>query len=205
MIDTLTSTLNQLFVLTLIPFLVYIIRARKIKGFANYIGLKKSNNKANGLALLLMLFLATPLLLFAAVDASMLEVFQDPKSVTGNIRAMGFGFETVLTILIVAGIKTSLSEEILFRGFIAKRLIALTGFKTGNLIQAVIFGAIHPLFFLGVTSNPIFLTIIFIAPTIGAYIKVYLNEKLADGSIVPGWIAHATGNVMSYTMIAFVL
>ena len=39
--------------------------------------------------------------------------------------------------------QTGLSEEILFRGFLAKRLISRFGFATGNLLQGLVFGILH--------------------------------------------------------------
>jgi len=45
--------------------------------------------------------------------------------------------------LIIAWLKTSLAEEIFFRGFIGKRLIDRLGFLRGNGLQSVIFAAVH--------------------------------------------------------------
>ena len=205
MINTLISAVQQLFIFSLIPFLVYIIRYKKIKGFFGYIGLKPSNSKANGLALLLMALLALPTLTFAQLNADFRAALHDPSTVTGSIRQLGFGVEGVLTILVMAIIKTALTEEIFFRGFVAKRLIAISNFKLGNIIQAILFGAIHFVFFLMITSDPFFLTIILIVPTVGAYFKTIINEKVANGSIIPGWIAHASANLVSYTTLAYIL
>jgi len=33
----------------------------------------------------------------------------------------------------------------------------------------------------------------------------YIKEKYANGSIVPGWVAHGLGNTISYSIIAFIL
>ena len=40
-------------------------------------------------------------------------------------------------------IQTGLSEEILFRGFLGKRLIAKFGFAVGNVVQGLLFGTLH--------------------------------------------------------------
>ncbi|MDW3193264.1 MAG: CPBP family intramembrane glutamic endopeptidase [Cytophagales bacterium] len=205
MIETLLNAIKQVLAFAAIPFIVYLIREKKVAGFLDYIGLKKSSRKANLYALLLMLVLASTMFIAILVDKGFIEVLHDPRSVTGKLRMMGFGTESIFTLLVVASLKTSLSEEIFFRGFVAKRLIAVTNYKTGNIIQAVIFGGIHTLLFLAITQNVLFLVIIFIIPTIGAYVKVHLNEKLADGSIIPGWIAHASANLLAYSLIAFVL
>ncbi|MEO0552684.1 MAG: CPBP family intramembrane glutamic endopeptidase [Bacteroidota bacterium] len=205
MVNTFISAFGQAIVFSLIPFIVYLISKKKAKGFFSYIGLKRSNAKANGLALLLMIAIATPILLIASADPDFRSALLDPSSVSGRIRAMGFGLESSIALLLIAVIKTGLSEEIFFRGFVAKRLIAVTSFRTGNMIQAIIFGAIHTLLFLNLTDNLLFLVSSFVMPAIGAYIKVYLNEKMAGGSIVPGWIAHASSNLIAYSIIAFVL
>ena len=49
-------------------------------------------------------------------------------------------------------IQTGLSEEILFRGFLAKRLISRFGFATGNLPQGLVFGLLHGAMFFLVTT-----------------------------------------------------
>ena len=116
---------------------------------------------------------------------------------------MGLSVETILTIIVVALFKTALAEEILFRGFIAKRLIRFTNFQIGNIIQAILFGIVHAALFGIISRNILFLTLIFLVPAIGAYLSVVLNEKVAGGSILPGWIAHGMGNLIAYTVVGF--
>lgn len=205
MIDTMLSAVQQVVVFSLIPLVFYLIKRPKPLSFWQYIGLTPSTRKANLLALALSLFLATFMLVLTRTNAAIADIMTHPKSVTGAMRQLGFGAEAVLTIGLVAILKTALAEEIFFRGFLAKRLIAVTNFWTGNVIQAVLFGAIHSLLFATMTSNIWFLTLIFITPTLGALVKTYLNEKLANGSIVPAWIAHASGNVLAYSYVAFIL
>lgn len=205
MIDTILSVVQQVAIFFLIPLVVYVIKRPKPLSFWQYIGLTPSNRKANLLALALSLFLATFMLILTSTNAAIADIMTNPKSVTGAMRQLGFGAEAVLTIGLVAIFKTAFAEEVFFRGFLAKRLIAITNFWTGNVIQAVLFGAIHSLLFATMTTNFWFLALIFIVPTLGALVKTYLNEKLADGSIVPGWIAHASGNVLAYSYVAFIL
>jgi hypothetical protein len=33
----------------------------------------------------------------------------------------------------------------------------------------------------------------------------YLNEKKADGSIIPSWIAHGLANLITYITVAFII
>ena len=199
------SALMQVLVFALIPVIVYLVAYRKTGSFFQWVGLKKANTKSILYSLLLMLFIATPILMLASIDEGMKQVLFDEKSVSGNIKSLGFGWESVLTLLITAVIKTGFSEELFFRGFLAKRLISILGYQVGNWVQAIIFGAIHTLLFLNITDSTLFLTIIFFMPTIGAYLKTHINEKLANGSILPSWIAHASGNILAYSIIAFVL
>lgn len=81
----------------------------------------------------------------------------------GKLRVMGLSSASVIILLITALFKTSLAEEILFRGLIAKRLINKLGFKIGNLLQAFVFGILHVLlFWLLIKAKLIPLIIIFI-------------------------------------------
>lgn len=203
MINEIISAFIQVVIFTFVPFMVYLIRAKSVKGFPDYIGLKKSTRKANLLALLVVILLACPLIFFSYTNSEFNGIMTDPGSVTGKLHQMGFSMETLGILMVMAIVKTSLAEEIFFRGFIAKRLIAVTNFRTGNIIHSVIFGAIHALLFLSITKNWIFLAVIFIFPALGAYIMAYLNEKLANGSIIPGWISHGASNLIAYGFIAF--
>ena len=205
MVSEIVETILQIFIFSLIPFLVFVIKKRTVKGFLGYIGLKKSNSKANGLAILASLILLTPMLLLTLTSDSFQEIMFDPNSITGKLRAMEFGANSIIILLIIAIFKTSFAEEILFRGFIAKRLISIFGFKKGNIFQAIIFGILHTALFAIITTNFIFLSLIFIFPTIAAYLFGYLNEKKANGSIIPSWIAHGLANVITYIVVGFVI
>ncbi len=171
-----------------------------------YIGLFKPATKSVSYVLLAsILFLISGLVLIF-IDESIKQAVLSPPSVTGVLRKMGLSGTSIIILLIVAILKTSLAEEILFRGFIAKQLTNKFGFNTGNLIQAVIFGFIHLLLFWALTKTSIvFLLFSFLFPFIAGWTIGYIKEKYANGSIIPGWIAHATGNVLSYIIIAFII
>ncbi|MEM9681031.1 MAG: CPBP family intramembrane glutamic endopeptidase [Bacteroidota bacterium] len=157
------------------------------------------------MAILISILLFMPMLIMVLFMPDFKDIMHAPSSMTGKFKMMGPSVEGILLLLIGAIFKTALSEEILFRGFIAKRLIAVSSYKTGNIIQATLFGAIHVLIFLSITSNIFFLMIMFIVPALGAYLKTYINEKKAGGSILPGWIMHATSNLQSYSIIGFLV
>ncbi|MEZ4826426.1 MAG: CPBP family intramembrane glutamic endopeptidase [Bacteroidia bacterium] len=197
------STILQLLVFTAIPFLFHLISTRKVAGFFQTVGLKPAPWRVLARSLFITLILSAPVILIAHLSTDFLEIMHNPKSVTGKIREMGPGWETWATILLIAFLKTALGEELFFRGFVAKKLIKLMGFRMGNIVQAVLFGVIHALLFASVTNNILFILFIFLFPTMAAYLMVILNEKEADGSIFPGWIAHAMGNVFAYSFFAF--
>ncbi|MEM9235012.1 MAG: CPBP family intramembrane glutamic endopeptidase, partial [Pseudomonadota bacterium] len=104
--------------------------------------------------------------------------------------------------------KTALSEEIFFRGLIAKRLINGFGFWTGNTLHALLFGGIHMLIFVvpgGPEFTPLLGATILFLPGLAGWLMAYANERLGNGSIGPGWLIHALGNAISYPILAFVL
>jgi len=205
MIIEIVGALLQVLIFSLIPLLTFIISKKTIKGFFGYIGLKKSTRKANLLAVAACLLFAAPPLLLTFVSENFRQIMVDPGSITGKFRQMGFGINSLVILLTIAIVKTSFAEEILFRGFIAKRLVSLAGYVKGNLIQAIIFGAIHSGLFALTTKNILFLVVIFVIPAVGAYVSVYLNEKVADGSIIPGWISHGLANVLAYSIVGFII
>lgn len=205
MLGEIIGAIVQVLVFTLIPFLVYLVKKKTLKGFLASIGLKKSNIEANLLAVLASLILVIPMLLFTLKSDSFREIMFNPHSITGKLREMGVGTNSIIILLIVAIFKTSFAEEILFRGFIGKGLINSMGFIKGNTLQAIIFGVLHLALFATITLNLSILSIIFISTALIAYVFGYLNEKKANGSIIPSWIAHALANTATYICIGFLM
>ena len=205
MISVTIDAILQIIFFTLFPFLVYIIKNKSVKGFLNYIGLIKPTKKSVFLAVLLSLLFAMPMLLLTWISEDLKKIMFNPDSITGNFRQMEFGIKAVYILIVIALFKTSFAEEILFRGFIAKRLINVFGFKKGNFLQAIVFGFIHAALFALIINNYVFLIIIFIIPSIAAYFAVYLNEKFANGSIIPGWISHGLANLLVYSIVGFIM
>lgn len=204
-VSTLLSAVIQVAVLTLIPWLVYVTTRRKLRGFAAYVGLKGANSQVLTTAALIGLVLALAALWVYSLPG-LRELALDPASQLGRLRALrdGAGVWTLLWVaLLQAVIQTSLSEEIFFRGFVAKRLIAWRGFALGNLLQALIFGAVHLALF-ATASTQLTLTqwlLVFLLPAVNGWISGYLNERAAGGSIVPGWTLHAVGNTVSFVVV----
>lgn len=200
------SAILQVMGLTLIPFVFFLFRKDKDQTFFKYIGLTKPTIKSVIIVFSVAFLFVVIGVGLAFIDEGWKQALLSPNSVTGKIRLMGFSMTSVLVLLIIALIKTSLSEEIFFRGFIAKQLTNKLGFKIGNILQSLIFGLMHLLLFGLLTKIPLLpLIVIFVFSTLAGWAIGYVKEKYANGSIVPGWIAHGLGNTISYAIVAFMM
>ena len=140
MIGTLISAILQLTLALVLALIFYFISRRKEGGFFNWLGLylpkdKKWIKSTIIVFLVSLLVMSGPQLLFERTGHLTPEILYDE-----NIRGKGLGISTLILILLKAVIQTSLSEEILFRGLIGKRLANKFGYLTGNIIQAILFG-----------------------------------------------------------------
>lgn len=137
----LNQTLNaviQVVLFALVPFFWWLITARKKESFWSWIGLKKikTENRKNFVLLLL-----GSIVFCYALGELAIWLRGDLEAADSAYKGMGAG--AIPSILMYAFGQTALSEELLFRGFLMKRLQAKLGFTPAVVIQAVIFGAIH--------------------------------------------------------------
>ena len=114
------------------------------------------------------------------------------------------GYKALPSILIYSIFQTSLPEELLFRGFLLKRMANHMPFVFANTIQAIAFGLLHGVLFASVVSLEVTFFIIFFTGAIAAYLG-FVNEKKAGGSILTSWIIHALANILSGLVVAFSL
>ena len=206
LVNEIISTIIQIGLFTLIPFIFYKFRKEKSVTFLKYIGLYKPPTKS----LFYVVFVSFIFLFIGIgltyIDEDFKQAALSPNSVSGKLRMLGLSSSTITILLITALFKTSLAEEILFRGFIAKRLINSLGFKKGNILQSLIFGLLHLLLFMFLTKVTVLsLTLILFFSSFAGWTIGYVKEKHANGSIIPGWLAHGIGNAISYFLIAFIL
>ena len=189
-VSLILSALFQVLIFSLIPFAWWFITARKTTGFLNWVGLKKPevNNKTP--FVLLVIFLT---LLF--IGMTFLPVIIVETSETAAAQFAGQGSRLLLGGLAWGIIATGLGEEVLFRGFLGKRLINKFGFNAGNTIQGLAFGLMHGILFMLLSDVGWVLSVI-ITLTTGAlgWLLGFINEKYANGSIVPSWLIHGIGN-----------
>ena len=115
------------------------------------------------------------------------------RSITATARFTGEGFKLLAGAFVWGFIATGLSEEILFRGFLGKRLIKKLGLNAGNFIQASVFGIIHGAMFFAQTGIAVAVLLTVLTGFLG-WVMGYVNEKHAGGSIVPSWLFHGLSN-----------
>lgn len=202
--EAINATL-QVAVVLIIALVLWAIFARKKESFPRYIGLIAPTRRA------MLWTLGVGLILVpASLAIFMLPTLRDmataSNTIAGQIREQGLSADVAGQIAIIALIKTALSEEIFFRGLIAKRLIHWLGFAVGNTIHALIFGAIHLLIFVvpgGPAFDPLLAAVMAGVPAIGGWVMAWLNERIGNGSIAPGWFLHAVTNALAYPVLAF--
>lgn len=202
-LNELISSIFQVLLFSLIPFIYYIVKYRKVKGFLHWIGLFIS--KPVPIKSILFIFIGLSIVSFLPLY----WVYT-----TGSLNFEGFVLDsylqsgwspsTVTTILLYACIQTSLSEEIIFRGFIIRLFTPKFGSQTGNIVQAVLFGALHILAVMNAGFSAAL--IVFILTGGIGYALGWLSIKKAENSIVYGWIIHAVVNILSsFIELAFLI
>jgi len=198
MLNALISAVLQTLAVLLVAGIVYLLFGRKTGSFARYIGLIPTSVRASILALVVAAIAASIMVLVPQVR----EAGAGEHSVVGAALSGGFTPTAMGVLTIKALFQTSLSEEILFRGLIGKRLIKGLGFATGNTIQAALFGAMHLLLFLIPQAKTEVVLGMVAFTFVGGWTSGWLNEKLGGGSILPGWIVHGAANLVAYFAFA---
>ena len=192
--EILVSSIVQVIMFSIIPLIWWFLTARDKESFFHWIGLKKPRIKGSMIQFLLIILgvVGAYLLIIALVMARLLG---DTETATTQFTSQGWG--ALLKILIYAIVQTGLSEEILFRGFIGKRLIHSLGFVGGNTVQALLFGLMHGLPFGFITGNLLVTVLLTLIPGLMGWVEGWLNEKYAAGSIIPSWMIHSIMNILS--------
>ncbi|MEK1372067.1 CPBP family intramembrane metalloprotease [Limosilactobacillus fermentum] len=188
------NAIGELVLALTIPFLWWLIVTRRQVRFDRWLGFFLPPVQRTWLTtvivVLFTLLLAIPLPLI--VDHGILATF------IFNHR----GFAGIPAALVYAIVGTSLPEEILFRGFLLKRLQDRFGFLPANLTQAICFGAVHGLLLAGAGNWLVTLIIVLIEMVIG-YCLGWLNERRSGGSLYTSWGIHALLNTVSALIALF--
>ena len=197
-INKLISSLIQIVLFSLIPFVYWYFKVRKNQKFTEWIGFKRI--KRVDKTLILSIFIVT--IIYIIIGIILLNSLSGVNNATSEFA--GLRFKAILPIIIYAALNTALPEEILFRGFALKRLVSKIGFNNGNLIQSILFGLVHGVMFFLIVGVLKSLLIIFVTGCI-AYAMGYINEKLSEGSIIPSFIIHTVSNLLAGLYVAFFL
>lgn len=196
-VDKIVSSIFQIVIFAIIPFVWWLITARKQRKFIEWIGLKKMEGGKKTLTSIIIVSVA-----FLFLGVFILHIISGIESATSEFK--GLGMKAVPAIIIYAAFNTALPEELLFRGFLLKRMSNKFGFNTANVIQALLFGLLHgAMFFVLVGLVKAILVVAF--TTVIAWFMGYINEKISGGSIIPSWIVHAISNLFSGLCAAFLL
>lgn len=191
------SSIVEIVFISLVPFIWWLVTVRKKEKFLKWIGIKgikKENRKAAWISIFVIS------LLFLPASVYTLYIIKDIETAASEFK--GLGVSALLPALIYAIFNTSLPEEIFFRGFLLKRLSHKVGFRIANIIQSSLFGLLHGILFFGLAG--ILKAIIIILLTgASAFAMGYVNERKANGSILPSWFIHALSNIFAAGMAMF--
>ena len=198
-ISKLMNGIMELLIVSVIPFITWLIWSRKKVGFFDWIGLKKFESQKKRQLLLTILGISLVFLLFSII---VFAWFDSSQTATATFYGKGMG--ALPAILVYAILGTALPEEIFFRGFLLKRLQGKLGFLGANLLQSLLFGLIHALMFIQLTGYLKAMAIMTFISLI-AYIFGAINEKKAGGSILPSIFIHALANTVVGLLFAFSL
>ncbi len=190
------SAFVQLGLFLVIPFAWWAFTARRSVGFASWIGLRRPTWDGRRARL------GIAILAWVVIGAASTALLQSLSGDVPAARFVGRGLGGIVPVLLFAIVQTSLAEEIFFRGFLGKRVIARWGFAPGNAAQAIVFGILHVAMFASF-ADPIQLLAIGILTGASGWIAGWLNEEGAGGSILPGWVLHASANLLVGTAAAF--
>lgn len=205
--SSITTTIVNLIVFSLLPIIWWFFRHRKEEGFLRWIGFFKPQLKSKWWVLLIFAILYYFFYNFdftQFVSPETLEYIENSASVSANVFA-GIGVAAILPAFIENFIANGVAEEILYRGFLCKRLISKIGLVKGIILQAVLFGLMHNILYIlaGLNVGLWYHILTFIFTGMGALLLGWLNEKIFNGSIIPGILLHGAGNFIASLLVAF--
>lgn len=195
LITILISSAVQIIVIGIIPFIWWLITARKSESFFVWIGLKKVEGVKKAVLKTILV-----LLLFSLLSLYLLIVIKDVETAASQFS--GLGVSGIAGAMIYSLIQTSFTEELFFRGFLLKRISHKFGFYAGNIVQSVLFALLHGAMFISLT-NVLNVLLITLFTGLVAFAMGYINEKEANGSIFPSWFIHGVSNLAASMFALF--
>jgi len=206
-LSSISTIIVNLIIFCSIPFLCWLIRYRKKESFFDWIGLIKPKLKANKWGIIIFIIAYGFFYLFdytVFMDDKSLETLQTNDSITANVYT-GLGIIAIIPSLLTTLLANGLCEEILFRGFVSKRLCNKFGKKAGVIIQGILFGLMHNAIYIlsGIEVSMQFHIVLFVFTGMGGLLLGGLDEIIYNGSIIPSVFLHGLGNFISDLMIMF--
>lgn len=199
LINKIISSIMQIILFSLIPLIWWLLTARKKEPFLKWIGLKKIQKENKKSSIISMLVIAIS---YIMVSFFTMYLIKDIETAISEFD--GMGISALLPALVYAIFNTSLPEEILFRGFLLKRVASKFGYITANIIQSMIFGLLHGIMFFNVLGVAKAIVIILFTGIV-AFAMGHINEKKANGSVLPSWFIHALSNIFASIVAMFSL
>ena len=174
------------------------LAARRREPFRRFVGLTGAPWRAVLIGLAAGVAVALAMTSIPAVQA----LGAGGRTVVGEAIRGGLTGEAAAVLAVKALVQTSLSEELLFRGLIGRNAIRRWGFSVGNAVQAILFGLVH-LLLLSPAATAAGTALVVALAGCGGWVMGWMNERLAGGSILPGWAVHGGGNLTAYLALAF--
>lgn len=201
-----TSVVN-LIVFSLVPFVWWFFRHRKETGFFSWIGFYRPKLKSGWPMLIIFAVIYWFFYNFdytRLINPETMAYLESSENVSANAFA-GLGAAAILPALIENFIANGVAEEILYRGFLCKRFCAKLGKTGGIVLQAVLFGLMHNAIYLlaGMNVGLWYHALMFLITGAAALLLGWLNEKLYNGSVFPSVLLHGAGNFISSMLVAF--
>lgn len=189
----------QLLVFSVIPFIWYIFTQKNQGAFLKYIGLYKASetsySSAFGITGIAYLFTICYFIVLKFNGGMVISPLQQAYEICSPI--------TFVFTSLFFGLNAGVCEEILFRGFVGKRLIHNLGFKWGNLIQAIIF--VFPHFSTFGTAPTFEVTVGVLNAGVMGWTFGYIMHKKGSGSILPSIVVHTLVDLIAIPISLFLL
>ena len=193
-VSKVVSSIIQIILFSLIPFVWWLVTRRKVESFWSFIGLKKVHNAKDNKLVILILDIIFKFLILSVFIIKSLKNVEMATSVFYGLR-----FAAIPAIIIYAVFNTALPEEIVFRGFLLKRISNCTSFTIGNLAQGVLFGLMHGVMFFFLTGPFMAFMITLFTGLIGIAMG-YVNEKKLMGQFFQAGVSmHRLISVRDYS------
>lgn len=198
LINQLISACLQLGLVICLTLFWYLLSHHKFRDYLTWLGLRQAGTVPwNPILVIFLTYFIVGSLPYSWLYHTGKMVLSDSRS--QSFDQQGWSWQFILLVFIWSVFQTALSEEIFFRGFLGKRLMAKFGFRLGNSIQALSFASLHILAL--VKESILAALLIFILTAAIAYALGWLMAKKAEGSILYGWLIHSLINLCSSFLI----